>query len=168
VEMLQKVAPGGGRLYGLDQDPLELPKTTARIREAGYGEEAFFPVHTNYAAVGEVLLQEPEGVDFILADLGLSSMQIDNPERGFTFKSDGPLDLRMDPSKGEPASACLEAWCSDLEFLETLFVEGADFSDYDARLLAGAVAEDPARAATTKGFDSIVRTCAPPVLEPEP
>src|SRR3954469_7824973 len=85
VALLRAIQPGG-RLIGLDIDPVELPKTEARLRAAGYGPESLTVHQINYAGLVKVL---PEPADIILADLGLSSMQIDNPGRGFTFKSDG-------------------------------------------------------------------------------
>ena len=104
-EMLAMLAPGG-RLIGLDVDPVEHPKTTARLREAGYGEEVFTAVRSNFAGLPKVLAERGlGGADAILADLGVSSMQIDDPGRGFTFKSDGPLDLRLNPSRAPSASA---------------------------------------------------------------
>lgn len=107
-EMLAQVAPVEapvrGRLIGLDVDPLEHPRTTARLREAGWGENVFTPIRSNFAGLPKVLAGLGlTGVDAILADLGVSSMQIDDPARGFTFKVDGPLDLRLNPSR--PPSA---------------------------------------------------------------
>jgi 16S rRNA (cytosine1402-N4)-methyltransferase len=102
-EMLAKLSPGG-RLIGLDVDPLEQPKTVARLRAAGWGEDVFTPVRSNFAGLPKVLAGLGlTGADGILADLGVSSMQIDDPARGFTFKADGPLDLRLNPSR--PPSA---------------------------------------------------------------
>jgi 16S rRNA (cytosine1402-N4)-methyltransferase len=92
----------GGRLYGLDVDPLELPRTEARLRAEGFGPDVLAVRRTSFAALPRVLADEGlAGVDIVLADLGVSSMQIDDPARGFTFKREGPLDLRMDPGKGE-------------------------------------------------------------------
>jgi len=106
-ELLAAVQPGG-RLIGLDQDPIELPKTEARLRGLGFAEESLIIKRMNYAGLAGVLAAEaPEGGDAILADLGLSSMQIDDPARGFTFKTDAPLDMRMNPQRGQPASVLL-------------------------------------------------------------
>lgn len=103
-EILARITPGG-RLIGLDLDPLEQPKTTARLRDAGFGEDAFTAVHSNYAGIRKVLDAQGIGaVDFVFADLGCSSMQFDNPARGFTFKTDGPLDMRMNPQRGISAA----------------------------------------------------------------
>ncbi|MBL8968759.1 MAG: 16S rRNA (cytosine(1402)-N(4))-methyltransferase RsmH [Spirochaetaceae bacterium] len=107
LELLKAILPGG-RLYGLDRDPLEIAKTSARLAEAGFGGDSFRPRLMNFAELPELLAAEGlAGVDLILADLGVSSMQIDNPERGFTFKSDGPLDMRMDPTQGRSAAELL-------------------------------------------------------------
>lgn len=106
-ELLQAVQPGG-RLIGLDVDPLELPKTEARLRALGFDESALIVRRSNFAGLAPLLATEaPTGANLILADLGVSSMQIDDPTRGFTFKTDGPLDLRMNPQRGQPASAFL-------------------------------------------------------------
>ncbi len=106
-ELLQAVQPGG-RLIGVDADPIELPKTETRLRALGFADESLTVRRMNYAAVNTFIVEEnPEGVDMILADLGLSSMQIDDPSRGFTFKADGPLDMRMNPSKGRTAAELL-------------------------------------------------------------
>ena len=107
-ELLARVAPEGGKLRGrliaLDVDPIEHPKTTARLRAAGWDEKVFTSVRSNFAGLPKVLAQyAPEGADAILADLGVSSMQLDDPARGFTFKTDSPLDLRLNPSR--PPSA---------------------------------------------------------------
>lgn len=97
-----------GTLYGLDVDPIELPKTEQRLGNAGLGPDLFQARLINFAGLPKLLRMESlEGVDLVLADLGVSSMQIDNPDRGFTFKSDGPLDLRLNPNRGQPASALL-------------------------------------------------------------
>jgi 16S rRNA (cytosine1402-N4)-methyltransferase len=105
--LLAAVQPGG-RLLGLDADPIELPKTEARLRGLGYPPESIVVRRLNFAGLPQFLAAEaPEGADLILADLGLSSMQIDDPARGFSFKTDGPLDMRMNASRGRTASALL-------------------------------------------------------------
>jgi 16S rRNA (cytosine1402-N4)-methyltransferase len=106
-ELLKAVQPGG-RLLGMDADPIELPKTEARMRSLGFGPEAFVVRRTNFAGLPQfVAAESPGGVDLLLADLGISSMQIDDPARGFTFKEDGPLDMRMNPRRGLTAAALL-------------------------------------------------------------
>ena len=112
--LLPRLAPGG-RLIALDVDPLTLPRTEERLRAAGFGAELTVR-RTNHAALAAALgeLSVPE-VHGVLADLGCSSMQYDDPSRGFTYKHEGPLDLRMNPRRGEPASKLLERWSeSDL------------------------------------------------------
>ena len=113
--ILARILPGG-KLLGLDQDPIELPKTEARLRELGFGPEAFTAHRSNFAGLPQALALQPgmpalpgkSGADIILADLGVSSMQIDDPTRGFSVKLDGPLDMRMNPQRGQPASALLQ------------------------------------------------------------
>jgi 16S rRNA (cytosine1402-N4)-methyltransferase len=107
-EILSRIIPGG-KLIGLDADPIELPKTEARLRERGFGPDVFVTIRSNFAGLAQVLARSGiGGADVVLADLGLSSMQIDDPERGFSVKHDGPLDMRMNPQRGFPASTLLE------------------------------------------------------------
>jgi 16S rRNA (cytosine1402-N4)-methyltransferase len=105
--ILERILPGG-RLVGLDVDPVELPRSASRLRAAGFGADVFIVHRSNFAGLPQVLAKENvTGADLVLADLGVSSMQLDNPERGFTYKGAGPLDMRMNPSRGEPASRLL-------------------------------------------------------------
>jgi 16S rRNA (cytosine1402-N4)-methyltransferase len=134
--LLAAIQPGG-RLIGLDVDPIELPKTEQRLRALGFGPDVFSTLPTNFAGLAKAL---PETANILLADLGLSSMQIDNPERGFTYKYDGPLDLRMNPRKGLPASALL-ANLDPLK-LSNLLSENSDEPDADR--LARAILHAPA------------------------
>jgi 16S rRNA (cytosine1402-N4)-methyltransferase len=123
-EMLAKIAPEG-RLIGLDVDPLEQPKTIARLRAAGFDEPVFTAVRSNFAGLPKVLAElGVGGADAILADLGISSMQLDDPARGFTFKDDGPLDLRLNPTR--PPSAA--EWLAKVKEadLATALAENAD------------------------------------------
>lgn len=98
---------GGGHLYALDADPIEIVKTEKRLRDLGYGEEILTVFCQNFALIDKVA-EEKGPFDFLLADLGVSSMQIDNPERGFSYKQEGPLDLRLNPREGIPASLRLK------------------------------------------------------------
>lgn len=93
---------GKGHIYALDVDPIESKKTKQRLEEKGYGEEILTIRQMNFANIAQ-LSEEVGKFDFVLADLGVSSMQIDNPERGFTYKAEGPLDLRLNPEQGTPA-----------------------------------------------------------------
>lgn len=101
-EMLTRLQ-GQGHMVSLDVDPIESAKTKARLAEQGFGEDLLTVKLTNFANIDEVA-RELGPFDFVLADLGVSSMQIDNPERGFSYKIDGPLDLRMNPEQGESAA----------------------------------------------------------------
>lgn len=123
--ILRAIAPGG-RLFGLDVDPIEQPRTETRLRAAGFGPDVFQVRHMNFAGLPKLLAQEnlAAGVDVVLADLGVSSMQIDNPERGFTYKTDGPLDLRLNPLRS-PSAADLVAKL-DAAKLATLFRDNSD------------------------------------------
>jgi len=106
-EILARIVPGG-KLLGLDADPIELPKTEARLRALSFDENVFTAHRSNFAGLPQMLAAHNlPGADLILADLGVSSMQIDDPARGFSVKLDGPLDLRMNPQRGQPASALL-------------------------------------------------------------
>lgn len=114
---------GEGHMYALDVDPIEIVKTKHRLSEAGYGEDILTIKQTNFRNIDQVA-EEAGGFDFILADLGVSSMQIDNPDRGFTYKFDGPLDLRLDPEKGESAAERLRE--VSYEELVGMFQENSD------------------------------------------
>lgn len=123
-EIMARLSPGG-RLIGLDVDLIEQPKTIARLRAAGFGEDAFTPVRSNFAGLPKVLAELGlPGADAILADLGVSSMQIDDPARGFTFKADGPLDLRLNPTR-PPSAADWLAKVSESD-LAAVLTENAD------------------------------------------
>ncbi|MEG2144842.1 MAG: 16S rRNA (cytosine(1402)-N(4))-methyltransferase RsmH [Oscillospiraceae bacterium] len=106
-KMLEKLH-GTGHLYALDVDPLEIKKTEERLRNLGYGRDALTVIESNFARIDEIS-QESGKFDFFLADLGVSSMQIDNPERGFSYKAQGPLDLRLNPLKGQSAANMLQS-----------------------------------------------------------
>ena len=121
-ELLPRLLPGG-RLFGVDVDPLELPRTEARLRELGYGEDVLILRRMNFAGLPR-LKAEAGGFDVVLADLGVSSMQIDNPARGFTWKADGPLDLRLNPQRGRSAADLLASL--DEQALAELLVENSD------------------------------------------
>lgn len=120
--MLEKLQ-GKGHMYALDVDPIEIVKTKQRLADAGYGEDILTIKQINFRNIDQVA-EEAGGFDFILADLGVSSMQIDNPDRGFTYKFDGPLDLRLDPEKGESAAERLRE--VSYEELVGMFQENSD------------------------------------------
>lgn len=122
MRMLEKLQ-GKGHMYALDVDPIEIVKTKQRLADAGYGEDILTIKQTNFRNIDKVA-EEAGKFDFILADLGVSSMQIDNPDRGFTYKFDGPLDLRLDPEKGESAAERLRE--VSYEELVGMFQENSD------------------------------------------
>ena len=110
-KILEKLK-GSGHLYSLDIDPIEIVRTEKRLRDKGFSEDVFTVIRTNFKNIDEVSGTAGK-FDFLMADLGVSSMQIDNPERGFSYKNEGPLDLRLDPSKGEPTSERLKKLTKD-------------------------------------------------------
>ncbi|PAW76475.1 MAG: 16S rRNA (cytosine(1402)-N(4))-methyltransferase [Pedosphaera sp. Tous-C6FEB] len=161
-ELLARLQPGG-HLLGLDADPVELPKTEARLRAADFGPEVFTAVRSNFAGLPQALsawgVRNAEGgtkqADCILADLGVSSMQLDDPARGFSTKGDGPLDMRMNPQRGQPASVLLGKLAPAA--LAELLRANAD--EPHANELAAALAGN--RFATTRELAEAVRATLP-------
>ncbi|RHV49082.1 16S rRNA (cytosine(1402)-N(4))-methyltransferase RsmH [Lachnospiraceae bacterium OM04-12BH] len=150
---------GRGHLYALDVDPIEIVKTTKRLREAGFSEEIFTPISENFANVDRVAEQYGP-FDFLLADLGVSSMQIDNPERGFSYKQEGPLDLRLNPQNGEPASERLQKM--NREEIEGMLIDNSDepYAAEIARAIAGRNRKGQKIDTTTKLAELIGETLA--------
>ena len=122
AEMLKRIVPGG-KLYATDVDPIELPRTKERLAAMGFGDDVLVIHNMNFSRIDEIVL-EAGPLNFVLADLGVSSMQIDNPDRGFSYKIEGPLDLRLNPNEGMSAAHLLQALNAD--DLEDLFVENSD------------------------------------------
>lgn len=121
-KMLEKL-DGQGHLYAMDVDPIESVKTKARLEAKGFGEDKVTVIHKNFVCIDEVA-EEYGKFNFVLADLGVSSMQIDNPERGFSYKFEGPLDLRLNPENGISAAERLKNIKKDE--LEGMLIENAD------------------------------------------
>jgi len=159
--MLGKLS-GQGRLFSGDIDPIESKKTEARIRAKGYGPEIWQLRNMNFCQIDE-LAAEVGGFDFVLADLGVSSMQIDNPERGFTFKSDGPLDLRLNPESGITAAERL----ADIskEELEGMLRENAD-EPYAAEIARQLVRRRWPVKTTKELYDEVAKALAKVELPP--
>ncbi|MDE7415205.1 MAG: 16S rRNA (cytosine(1402)-N(4))-methyltransferase RsmH [Lachnospiraceae bacterium] len=128
LEQLQ----GSGHIYALDVDPIEITKTKERLERAGYGSEILTIIQENFANI-DLVAAAYEPFDFVLADLGVSSMQIDNPSRGFSYKVEGPLDLRLNPKKGVSAAERLKELTQDE--LEGMLVENSD-EPYAAEIAA--------------------------------
>ncbi len=154
LEML-KCLNAQGHLYAIDVDPIELPKTQARLESLGYGPDILSVRQMNFSGINQIIA-ESGPLNFILADLGVSSMQIDNPQRGFSFKTEGPLDLRLNPKQGKSVADRLKT-ISQYE-LEELLRENAD--EPSAKALASAIVSEIRRGAeitTTTQLQQIVR-----------
>jgi 16S rRNA (cytosine1402-N4)-methyltransferase len=159
LEILARLQPGG-RLIGLDADPIELRKTETRLRALGFGPEIFTAHRSNFAGLPQVLASvAATGADLVLADLAVSSMQIDDPARGFSMKHEGPLDMRMNPQRGQPASVFLQKIRADA--LASLLVENAD--EPHAAALAMALAGKTF--ATTTSLATAIRAALPRLKE---
>jgi 16S rRNA (cytosine1402-N4)-methyltransferase len=102
AEILERIKPAG-RLIGIDFDPANIAVTREKLTAIGGGFELH---HGNFAALPTILAGAGvEKVDAVLADLGVASPQIDDPARGFSYRQPGPLDMRMDPTRGRDAAA---------------------------------------------------------------
>ena len=133
LEML-KCLKSKGHLYALDIDPIELPRTRKRLEKLGYGPEILTIKQLNFSNIDKVIA-ESGPLNFVLADLGVSSMQIDNPDRGFSYKREGPLDLRLNPKKGISAAERLRK-ISEVELIGML-IENSD--EPHAEIIAHAI-----------------------------
>ncbi|MEG1558204.1 MAG: 16S rRNA (cytosine(1402)-N(4))-methyltransferase RsmH [Oscillospiraceae bacterium] len=122
VAMLKRL-DSSGHIFALDVDPIEIAKTKERLEHMGFGADILTILRQNFADV-DMVSEKFGQFDFVLADLGVSSMQLDNPDRGFSFKNDGPLDLRLDPEKGISAAERLKHITEDE--LTGMLVENAD------------------------------------------
>lgn len=107
TKAMLKCLKGQGHIYATDVDHEEAAKTKKRLEEQGFGEDLLTIRLQNFCTIDQIA-KEAGGFDFILADLGVSSMQIDNPKRGFSFKADGPLDLRLNQEAGISAAQRLD------------------------------------------------------------
>lgn len=147
-EML-KCLDSQGHLYALDVDPIEIVKTKARLEALGYGPDILTILQQNFANIDQVAAQAGP-FDFVLADLGVSSMQIDNPERGFSYKFEGPLDLRLNPQKGISAAERLKK--ISREELEGMLLENSDepYAKEIARAVVSSIRKGKSIATTTE------------------
>ena len=150
-----KCLNSSGHLYATDVDSIELPKTRQRLEQLGYGPEILTIKHLNFSNIDQIVaISGP--LDFVMADLGVSSMQIDNPDRGFSFKTEGPLDLRLNPEKGESAAERLATISQDE--LECLLFENSD--EPNAELISRAIVSTIKRGnpiTTTTHLQQVIR-----------
>lgn len=157
-ELLLAVQPGG-RLFGVDVDAVELLKTEARLRALDVPSDALVTKRSNFAGLAKWLGEvAPEGVHAVLADLGCSSMQLDDPHRGFSYKLDGPLDMRMNPNRGHSAAELLSKW-DDIQ-LAHILRENADerHATTIARAILNAHHERPL---TTRSLAELIKSLLP-------
>lgn len=134
--ILERIKPDG-RLIAFDLDPANIIEARVQLQKVKGREGAvrFDIVHDNFANIESVLDQLgvlPGTVDGVLADIGVASTQIDTPERGFSYRKPGPLDMRMDPTRGEPASAIINRM-NEQDLADALFELG---DEEDARKIA--------------------------------
>jgi 16S rRNA (cytosine1402-N4)-methyltransferase len=145
---------GATRVIGIDRDADALRLATRRLQ--GFGDR-FEPVHSDYRQIGEVL--DAHGgplVDGVLADLGVSSLQLDADGRGFSFRRDEPLDMRMDQSGGATAADLVNR-AAEREIADAIFQFGEE--RYSRRIARAIAAARPL--ATTGQLASIVRRAVP-------
>lgn len=148
LEMM-KCLESKGHMYALDVDAIELKKTRERLEKLGYGPEILTIRQLNFAKIDEIA-KEAGPFDFVLADLGVSSMQIDNPDRGFSYKTEGPLDLRLNPEKGVSAAERLRNITR--QELQGMLMENSDepYADVIARAVVSKIKKGTAIDTTTK------------------
>ena len=159
--ILRRVAGPGAHLLALDSDPVEGERTLARLRAAGFGPDVLTWERSNFAGLARRLAERrPGGANVILADLGVSSMQLDGPGRGFSMKHDGPLDMRMNPQRGLTAAEWLAR--TGPEALARALTENADEPRADVLAAALAGRSFP----TTRALAEAVASAVPaPVRE---
>ena len=158
--MLKWIAPGG-RLIGIDFDPANIELARVRLdsaaRDLGRAAGVRFDLyHNNFAALPTVLIEAGvERVDCVLADVGVASTQIDDPARGFSYRRPGPLDMRMDPTRGQPAAALLNR-LSEGELAEALLELG---DETDAPAIARLIVQRRAVAPITTTQELMALVC---------
>lgn len=154
AEALLAHAPAGSELLGLDRDAAALARAAARLEPFG---ARFTAVQAPFSRLAQVLeAQGWDAVDGVLADLGVSSMQLDEVERGFSFRADAPLDMRMDTSRGESAAELL-ARVDEVELTGILRRFGEEPA---ARRIARAIVQSEARPTTTRELQELVERVA--------
>jgi len=150
--ILPRLRPGG-KLFATDVDAIERPRTEVRLRSLGFMEDELVVRALNFADFAELAPETNGGFDLILADLGVSSMQLDNPQRGFSYKHDGPLDLRLNPASGNTAAELLAQLSVDA--LTKLLLTYAD-EPHAARIAYG-IKKSNTAITTTKQLADVIR-----------
>jgi 16S rRNA (cytosine1402-N4)-methyltransferase len=148
---------GASQVLGLDRDPAAIERSRDAL--ARWGDRVAL-VHADYRDLPRVLTERGlTGVDGILADLGVSSMQLDAPGRGFSFRRDEPLDMRMDTSRGPTASEALQQ-VDEAALADVIFGFGEErYSRKVARAIVEALRSGPIE--TTGRLAEIVRRAIP-------
>jgi 16S rRNA (cytosine1402-N4)-methyltransferase len=163
--MLERIGPGG-RLIGIDRDPAALALAGKRLDRLcqGWGWERPWPWSLQRGSFRDLraILDSLNvtAVDSVLFDLGVSSLQLDEPERGFSFRGEGPLDMRMDPEAGIPAAELVNN-LPEAELANLLWQYGDErLSRRIARRIVAQRAREPFR--TTRELADLVTGCYPP------
>ncbi|HEV2029822.1 MAG TPA: 16S rRNA (cytosine(1402)-N(4))-methyltransferase RsmH [Candidatus Dormibacteraeota bacterium] len=152
-QILERITPGG-RLLGIDRDPAAVD--AARVALAHYGP-AVVIVHGRFSELGSISAQNGiEKADLVLFDFGLSSNQIDAPERGFSFRGEGPLDMRMDPGSSLTAAKLVNEY--DAGEIERIIREYGE-ERWARRIAQFIVARRPLR--TTRDLAEAVEAAIP-------
>jgi 16S rRNA (cytosine1402-N4)-methyltransferase len=153
--ILERIAPGG-RLIAIDFDPANIDRARSRLESITPAGATFDLVHNNFAALPTVLATAGvEKVDGVLADLGVASPQIDDPARGFSYRQDGPLDMRMDPTRGKPASDLVNRM-PERELADALLEYG---DETDARDIARLIVERRKKQPITTTHELMALVC---------
>ncbi|MGL4421297.1 MAG: 16S rRNA (cytosine(1402)-N(4))-methyltransferase RsmH, partial [Gemmataceae bacterium] len=155
-ELLRATGPTG-QLLAFDLDGQNLPRATEILSPLGSNFEL---IHGNFASIANALAARGlEGIDALLADLGMSSMQVDDASRGFSFMRSGPLDMRMDPSRGTTAAQLLQTIEED-ELTQALTELG---DEPQAEAIAAAIVREREKAAieTTDQLRELIQRAAP-------
>lgn len=157
--LAERVGPGG-RVILCDLDPANLARAEARLRDLPGGAPEVLALHANFAEAPRLLAERGLAADAVLADLGFASTQVDDPARGFSFMGDGPLDMRMDPTRG-PTAADLVNSLSPEELAEIIRDFGEDRAAWRiAQEIAAARRREPIT--STGRLAEIVRAAAGP------
>lgn len=159
-ELLRRVGPTG-KLIAFDLDPANLDLARPRLEAIGHPFELH---HSNFAALPQYVI---DGADCILADLGVSSMQIDDAERGFSYRRPGPLDMRMDKTRGKTAEMLIKSL--PVDELEKALNEFGDFSEFGptaAHQLASTIDKHRKELHSTTDLTDLVLDTIPPPTPP--